>query len=83
MDVNELRKKQLRFALLFGIPYFVFILFIYLLTYLASDWVAGVTVLSLPLHYFLVAILVYPITWVLFIYYVKQANSMEDEIKKL
>jgi len=83
MDVNELRKKQLRFALIFGIPYFLFILFIYLLTYLAKDWIAGVTFFSLPLHYFLVAVFVYPITWIVFIYYVKMANNMEDEIKKL
>lgn len=82
MNVEDLRKKQLKFALGFGIPYFAFILGIYLLTYLAKDWVTAQKVGSMPLHYFLVAFVVYPITWVIFIIYVRLANRMEDKLKQ-
>ncbi len=81
MTVEELRKKQFRFALAFGIPYFAFVLALYILTYLAKDWVVGKEIGGMPLHYFLVAVLVYPITWAVFIIYVRLANRMEDKLK--
>ncbi|MFO7817758.1 MAG: DUF485 domain-containing protein [Thermodesulfobacteriota bacterium] len=82
MTVEELRKKQLKFALAFGIPYFAFILGVYFLTYLAKDWVVAREVAGMPLHYFLVAVFVYPVTWIVFIIYVRLANRMEDQLKQ-
>jgi putative solute:sodium symporter small subunit len=38
--------------------------------------------MGLPLHYWLVALAVYPLTWILFIWYVGKANALEDEISK-
>jgi putative solute:sodium symporter small subunit len=79
-QIERIRKRQLRFALGVGIPYFAFVIGIFLLVYLASAWVTGVSILGFPLHYWLVAIAIYPITWALFIWYVASANRIEDEI---
>ncbi|GAU07839.1 hypothetical protein DPF_0538 [Desulfoplanes formicivorans] len=81
MDVNTLRKKQLTFALAFGIPYFVSIIGLYLLVYLAKDWIAGQTLGGMPLHYVLVGLVIYPVTWIIFIIYTKAANAMEDTMQ--
>ncbi|SDN87519.1 hypothetical protein SAMN04488516_1105 [Desulfonauticus submarinus] len=80
---EKIRKKQLRFALKFGVPYILFIILMYLVVYLGKDWIVKQKIFSLPLHYFLVAVLIYPITWIIFGYYVRKANQMEDEIKKI
>lgn len=79
-QIETIRKKQLAFALSVGIPYFAFVIGIFLIVYLAKDTVTSIVLLNFPLHYWLVAIAIYPITWVLFIWYVKKANAMEDEI---
>jgi putative solute:sodium symporter small subunit len=79
-QIERIRKRQLRFALGVGIPYFAFVIGIFLLVYLASAWVTGVVILGFPLHYWLVAVAIYPITWGLFIWYVGKANEIEDEI---
>ncbi|BDQ36615.1 hypothetical protein SYK_09750 [Pseudodesulfovibrio nedwellii] len=79
-QIEAIRKKQLKFALGVGIPYFAFVISIFLLVYLASEAVTRISIMGFPLHYWLVAIAIYPITWVLFIWYVGKANAMEDEI---
>lgn len=79
-QIEAIRKRQLSVALGVGIPYFAFVIGIFLLVYLASDLVTQVSLMGFPLHYWLVAVAVYPITWGLFIWYVGKANSMEDEI---
>ena len=79
-QIEAIRKRQLKMALGIGIPYFAFVISIFLIVYLASEAVTKVSLMGFPLHYWLVAIAVYPITWVLFIWYVRKANSMEDEI---
>ncbi len=79
-QIEAIRKKQLKFALGVGVPYFVFVISIFLLVYLASETISSISFLNFPLHYWLVAIAIYPITWVLFIWYVGKANAMEDEI---
>lgn len=79
-QIEAIRNRQLKLALGVGIPYFTFIIGMFLLVYLAKDVVAAISIMNFPLHYWLVAIAVYPITWVLFIWYVKVANAMEDEI---
>ncbi len=80
-QIEAIRKKQLRFALSVGIPYFAFVISIFLIVYLASDAVTQISLMGFPLHYWLVAIAIYPITWALFIWYVGKANAMEDEIE--
>ncbi|QGY40861.1 hypothetical protein GM415_12225 [Pseudodesulfovibrio cashew] len=80
-QIDMIRKRQLAIALGVGIPYFAFVISIFLLVYLLGDAVAQVSILDFPLHYWLVAIAVYPITWGLFIWYVGKANAMEDEIE--
>ncbi|CCH47281.1 DUF485 domain-containing protein [Pseudodesulfovibrio piezophilus] len=79
-QIESIRKKQLSFALGIGIPYFAFVIAIFLLVYLAGDMISQISILALPLHYWLVAVAIYPITWGLFIWYVSKANEMEDEI---
>ena len=79
-QIEAIRKRQLKFALGVGIPYFAFVIGIFLTVYLASEAVTKVSIMGFPLHYWLVAVAVYPITWALFIWYVNQANAMEDEI---
>jgi len=79
-QIEAIRKRQLKFALGIGIPYFAFVIAIFLLIYLAGDTVAKVSIMNFPLHYWLVAVAIYPITWALFIWYVGKANAMEDEI---
>ncbi|WP_207259726.1 hypothetical protein [Desulfovibrio sp. Huiquan2017] len=79
-QIERIRKRQLRFALGVGVPYFAFVIGIFLLVYLAGAWVTGISILGFPLHYWLVAIAIYPITWGLFIWYVSKANQIEDEI---
>jgi len=79
-QIEAIRKKQLKFALGIGIPYFAFVISIFLLVYLAGEAVSQISILNFPLHYWLVAIAIYPITWALFIWYVGKANAMEDEI---
>ena len=79
--IDAIRKKQLRFALGVGIPYFAFVIGIFLVVYLAKDAVSQVSLLNFPLHYWLVAVAIYPITWALFIWYVGKANAIEDEIE--
>ena len=81
MDVNALRKQQLRFALAFGIPYFTFIIAIYLLVYLGREWIIHTTLFGLPLHYVLVGLFIYPLTWIIFIIYTRAANAMEDRMQ--
>lgn len=80
-QIEAIRKRQLKFALSIGIPFFAFVIGIFLLVYLASEAVTQVSIMGFPLHYWLVAIAVYPITWGLFIWYVGRANAMEDEIE--
>jgi uncharacterized membrane protein (DUF485 family) len=82
MDVNTLRKKQLNFALAFGIPYFASIIGLYLLVYLAKDWISAQSLGGMPLHYVLVGLVIYPVTWIIFIIYTKAANAMEDTIEE-
>ena len=79
-QIERIRTRQLKFALGVGIPYFAFVIGIFLLVYLASATIAQVSILGFPLHYWLVAIAIYPITWILFIWYVGKANAIEDEI---
>lgn len=79
--IESIRKKQLRFALGVGIPYFAFVIGIFLIVYLAKEAVTQVSLMGFPLHYWLVAIAIYPITWALFIWYVGKANAIEDEIE--
>ncbi|MFH1912675.1 MAG: sodium/substrate symporter small subunit [Pseudomonadota bacterium] len=81
--IERIRKRQLNFALGIGIPYFAFVIGIFLLVYLAKETVTTVNILDFPLHYWLVAVAVYPITWVLFIWYVGKANAIEDEIETI
>lgn len=83
MDVERIRKRQLKFALGVGLPYFAFIIGIFLVVYLAPEAVSTTKIWDLPLHYWLVAIAVYPITWVLFIWYVKKANAIEDRLEEV
>lgn len=78
--IEAIRKRQLAFALGVGIPYFAFVISIFLVVYMASETITGISLMGFPMHYWLVAIAVYPITWVLFIWYVRKANAMEDEI---
>lgn len=80
-QIEAIRKRQLKFALGIGIPYFAFVISIFLLVYLASETVTQISLMGFPLHYWLVAIAIYPITWVLFIWYVNRANAMEDELE--
>jgi uncharacterized membrane protein (DUF485 family) len=82
MDVNTLRKKQLSFALAFGIPYFASIIGLYFLVYLAKDWISAQSLGGMPLHYVLVGLVIYPVTWIIFIIYTKAANAMEDTIEE-
>lgn len=79
-QIETIRKKQLKMALGVGIPYFAFVIGIFLLVYLAKDAVTQISLMGFPLHYWLVAVAIYPITWVLFIWYVGKANALEDEI---
>jgi len=81
--IERIRKRQLNFALGIGIPYFAFVIGIFLLVYLAKETVTSVNILNFPLHYWLVAVAVYPITWALFIWYVGKANAIEDEIETI
>lgn len=80
--IEAIRKRQLGLALGVGIPYFAFVIGIFLTVYLAQEAVTQVVLMGFPLHYWLVAIALYPITWVLFIWYVGKANAMEDEIQQ-
>jgi len=79
--IDAIRKRQLKFALGIGIPYFAFVISIFLVVYMASQSITEVAIMGFPLHYWLVAVAVYPITWALFIWYVGKANRMEDEIE--
>ncbi|MBC16281.1 conserved protein of unknown function [Pseudodesulfovibrio profundus] len=79
--IDAIRKRQLKFALGIGIPYFAFVISIFLVVYMASQSITDVAIMGFPLHYWLVAVAVYPITWALFIWYVGKANRMEDEIE--
>ncbi len=81
--IERIRKRQLNFALGVGIPYFAFVIGIFLLVYLAKDAVTQVSIMNFPLHYWLVAVAIYPITWILFIRYVRKANAIEDEIEAI
>ncbi|MFA6809989.1 MAG: DUF485 domain-containing protein [Desulfoplanes sp.] len=81
MDVNKLRKKQLNFALAFGIPYFTFIIALYILVYIGKDWIIHQSIAGLPLHYVLVGLVIYPLTWIIFIIYTRAANAMEDQMQ--
>jgi putative solute:sodium symporter small subunit len=81
--IEAIRKKQLNFALGIGIPYFAFVIGIFLLVYMAKDMVTSISILNFPLHYWLVAVAIYPITWGLFIWYVGKANAIEDEIESI
>jgi len=81
-QIEAIRKRQLQFALGVGIPYFAFVIGIFLVVYLASGAVTQVSIAGFPLHYWLVAIAIYPITWALFIWYVGKANAIEDEIEE-
>lgn len=80
--IETIRKRQLAMALKVGIPYFTLIIGIFLLVYLAPHAMVSVLFMGLPLHYWLVALAVYPLTWVLFIWYVGKANALEDAISK-
>ncbi len=80
-QIEAIRQRQLKFALGIGIPYFAFVITIFLLVYLAGETVTKISIMNFPLHYWLVAVAIYPITWALFIWYVGKANSMEDEIE--
>ena len=62
-QIEVIRKKQLKMALGVGIPYFAFVIGIFLLVYLAGEAVAQISLMGFPLHYWLVAIAIYPITW--------------------
>jgi len=81
-EMDKIRKRQLAFALKFGIPYVGGVILMYLVVYLGKDWIVNQKIFSLPLHYFLVAVLIYPLTWIVFGYYVKKANQMDDELKQ-
>lgn len=81
MNVEKLRKKQLRFALAFGIPYFAGIIAIYLLVYVGKEWIIQQEIFGLPLHYVLVGLFIYPLTWIIFIIYTRAANAMEDQMQ--
>jgi len=81
MNVEKLRKKQLTFALAFGIPYFTAIIALYLLVYIGKEWIIQQSVLGLPLHYVLVGLFIYPLTWIIFIIYTRAANAMEDQMQ--
>ncbi|MBG0789073.1 MAG: hypothetical protein H0S80_01090 [Desulfovibrionaceae bacterium] len=78
--IETIRKRQLAFALGVGIPYFAFVIGIFLVVYLAGEAISSVSAMGFPLHYWLVAIAIYPITWGLFIWYVGKANAIEEEI---
>lgn len=80
--IETIRKRQLAMALKVGIPYFALIIGIFLLVYLAPQTMVTTFYMGLPLHYWLVALAVYPLTWILFIWYVGKANALEDEISK-
>ena len=79
--IEQIRKRQLKFALGIGAPYFAFVIGIFLVVYLTKGAIAEIQILNFPLHYWLVAIAIYPITWALFIWYVGKANALEDEIE--
>lgn len=79
--IETIRKKQLRFALSIGIPYFAATIIMFLAIYLDKNAVDSISLAGLPLQYWLVAVAVYPITWALFIWYVIKANRMEDKIE--
>ena len=79
--IDEIRKRQLRFALNIGVPYFAFVIAIFLLVYLSKGAITEIQIMNFPLHYWLVAVAVYPVTWALFIWYVGKANALEDEIE--
>ncbi|GAB7024390.1 sodium/substrate symporter small subunit [Salidesulfovibrio brasiliensis] len=80
--IDRIRRRQLSLALNIGIPYFAAIIGMFLVVYLAGPSVAAVNIMGFPLHYWLVAVAVYPITWALFIWYVGKANRMEDDIEQ-
>ncbi len=80
-QIERIRKRQLAMALGVGVPYFAFVIVIFLIVYLASAAVTEISILGFPLHYWLVAVAIYPITWALFIWYVNKANALEDEIE--
>ena len=80
-QIEAIRKRQLKFALSIGVPYFAFVIGIFLVVYLAKEAITQVSFMGFPLHYWLVAIAVYPITWGIFIWYVSKANAMEDAIE--
>jgi len=83
MDAIEtIRKRQLAMALGVGIPYFTLIIGIFLFVYLVPKPILKIDLLGLPLHYWLVAVAVYPVTWGLFIWYVGKANNLEEEISR-
>lgn len=79
--IDRIRKRQLKIALGVGIPYFAFVIGIFLLVYLSGEAIAHTSIMGFPLHYWLVAVAIYPITWALFIWYVGKANALEDEIE--
>lgn len=79
--IEAIRKRQLKLALGIGIPYFAFVISIFMVVYMTGESITNVALMGFPLHYWLVAVAVYPITWVLFIWYVGKANRMEDEIE--
>ncbi|MGL1861979.1 MAG: hypothetical protein OCC46_05585 [Pseudodesulfovibrio sp.] len=79
-QIDDIRQRQLKFALGIGVPYFAFVIGIFLLVYLAGETISKMSFLNFPLHYWLVAVAIYPITWALFIWYVGKANAMEDEL---
>lgn len=81
-QIERIRKRQLKFAMGIGIPYFAFVIGIFLLVYLAKEAITQFSFMGFPLHYWLVAIAIYPITWGLFIWYVGKANEIEDEIEE-
>jgi|GEM_PF-693087 len=80
--IHAIRRRQLSLALGVGIPYFTAIICMFLAVYLIGAQVASVKLLGFPLHYWLVAVAVYPVTWGIFIWYVGKANRMEDEIEE-
>ncbi|BCS87567.1 DUF4212 domain-containing protein [Pseudodesulfovibrio sediminis] len=79
-QIEKIRKRQLRFALGIGVPYFAFVISIFMVIYLAGETISQISIMNFPLHYWLVAVAIYPITWGLFIWYVGKANAIEDEI---
>lgn len=80
MDIDSIRKRQLALALGVGVPYFVFVVGIFCLVYLGKDFVTSTLVAGLPLHYWLVAIAIYPVTWAVFVWFVRRADAIERDL---